>query len=131
MPRLFLLKLFERKVKRPVGQRRRAADSGFVGVSTHSASKGRDKNHLGSSAFRRGRHCSDVQIRCGHVTISEEAPLLMRRQKAPKYNNASITGRLTCSYSVYEKIDLALQLFFCLSFVSLRQLLRFDFNAFV
>lgn len=101
-----------------MGQRRRAADSGFVGVSTHSASKRRGKNHLGSSAFRRGRHCSDVQIRCGHVTISEEAPLLTRRQKAPKYNNASITGRLTCSYNVYEKIDLALQLFFvCLLFL--------------
>lgn len=81
------------------------------------------KGHRGSSAFKKNdipQSCTDAQ--------SEEAQLFSRGGKGPKLNNASITGQQTCSYDMYGKNDLALQLFFF--FPPSRQLLRFDFNAF-
>lgn len=72
----FLLKSLDRKVMRAVGQSGRAADSGFVGVLTRSASKRRTKtieNRLLQEEEQ--RYCSDVQIHRGRVTISEEAQL--------------------------------------------------------
>lgn len=71
--------------------------------------------------FRRTRYCSHVQ------TLSQKRHNFSQEEaKGPKLNNASITGQQTCSYDMYGKNDLALQLFF----FSSRQLLRFDFNAF-
>lgn len=71
------------------------------------------------------RYCS-VQIQHGE-SVRRGYSSSHEKAKAPKYNNASITGQPTCSYDMYGKNDLALQHFF---FSSSRQLLRFDFNAF-
>lgn len=115
-----------------MGQSRRAFDSGFVGELSWSSKWNRwkmDKCRQGSSAFEKWKNeilqsCTDPSWTDAQ---SAEAQLFSRGGKGPKYNNASITGQPTCSYDTYEKNDLALQLFFPPS----RQLLRFDFNAFL
>lgn len=55
-------------------------------------------------------YCS-VQIHHGE-SVRRGYSLSHEKAKAPKYNNASITGQPTCSYNMYGKNDLALQHFF-------------------
>lgn len=108
-------------------QSREAADSGFVGVLVWSSKWNRcemEKSHWGSSAFKNEilQSCTDQSWTDTHWDEAQ----LFSWGKGPKFNNASITGQPTCSYDMYGKNYLALQLFFFPS----RQLLRFDFNAF-
>lgn len=56
------------------------------------------------------RYCS-VQIQHGE-SVRRGYSSSHEKAKAPKYNNASITGQPTCSYDMYGKNDLALQHFF-------------------
>lgn len=107
-------------------QSREAADSGFVGVLVWSSKWNRcemEKSHWGSSAFKNEilQSCTDQSWTDTHWDEAQ----LFSWGKGPKFNNASITGQPTCSYDMYGKNYLALQLFFFPS----RQLLRFDFNA--
>lgn len=60
------------------------------------------------------RYCS-VQIQHGE-SVRRGYSSSHEKAKAPKYNNASITGQPTCSYDMYGKNDLALQHFFFLFF---------------
>jgi len=115
-----------------MGQSRRAFDSGFVGELSWSSKWNRwkmDICHRGSSAFEKWKkRDSAVMYRpiVDRRSVSRGTTFLMWRQR-PQIQNASITGQPTCSYDTYEKNDLALQLFFSPP----RQLLRFDFNAFL
>lgn len=86
-----------------------------------------EKSHWGSSAFKKNEILQSCTDQSWTDTHSDEAQLFSWGGKGPKFNNASITGQPTCSYDMYGKNYLALQLFF---FFSSRQLLRFDFNAF-
>lgn len=125
--------IWQKKKKDDISGSRRAADSGFVGALVRSSKWNRwemDKKPPRLTCFlRRGRtrHRSHVQTLRGQTLSQKRRNFSSQGGKGPKYNNASITGQPTCSYDMYGKNDLALQLFF---FFSPRQLLRFDFNAF-
>lgn len=92
-----------------VGQSREAADSGSVGVLVQSSKwdrcERRRKEPLRLVCFEEW----DTAVVYRPI---EDKRFAQREAKGPEFNNASITGQPTCSYDMYGKNYLGLQLFF-------------------
>lgn len=98
--------------------------------------RGGDRSLRGLSALKNDilQSCTDLLRTSARLEAREKTKrqdsFAHQEAKGPEFNNASITGQPTCSYDTYGENDLALQLLFFPPSPS-RQLLRFDFNAFL
>lgn len=130
MPRHFLfLQLFDNKEKSVWDRAEEQLTQGLwvCWLGQVSETGEMDKNPP-RSFLRRTTYRSHVQTHRGQ-TLSQKRHNFSHEEANASNSNASITGQPTCSYDMYGKNDLALQLFF---FSPLPQdnCWDFDFNAF-